>query len=103
MRRINIIIGFAESREVYLDGNQLCPMKSIKIRNHSPDGFNWGYFGSGPAQLALSILMEVTDIPTATQFYQQFKHEHVGKWEQGKDFSVELDIQEWIDRVKQSM
>jgi hypothetical protein len=24
--------------------------------NHSPDGFEWGYSGSGPAQLALAIL-----------------------------------------------
>jgi hypothetical protein len=26
------------------------------LRNHSPDGFEWGYGGSGPAQLALAIL-----------------------------------------------
>lgn len=26
------------------------------IRHHSPDGFEWGYGGSGPADLALSIL-----------------------------------------------
>lgn len=25
------------------------------IWNHSPDGFNWGYAGSGPAQLALAL------------------------------------------------
>ena len=24
--------------------------------NHSPDGFNWGYGGSGPAQLAYALL-----------------------------------------------
>ena len=28
------------------------------IRNHSPSGFNWGYGGSGPAQLALAILAD---------------------------------------------
>lgn len=26
-----------------------------EIRNHSPDGFEWGYGGSGPAQLALAL------------------------------------------------
>lgn len=26
------------------------------LHNHSPDGFEWGYGGSGPAQLALAIL-----------------------------------------------
>lgn len=25
------------------------------VRNHSPDGFQWGYGGSGPAQLALAL------------------------------------------------
>jgi hypothetical protein len=25
------------------------------LRNHSPDGFQWGYAGSGPAQLALAL------------------------------------------------
>ena len=33
---------------------------SLEIADHSPDGFNWGYDGSGPAQLALGILYEVT-------------------------------------------
>lgn len=27
-----------------------------EIANHSPTGFEWGYSGSGPAQLALAIL-----------------------------------------------
>src|SRR6516225_2178066 len=29
-----------------------------ELRNHSPTGFEWGYGGSGPAQLALAILAE---------------------------------------------
>ena len=33
---------------------------SLEIADHSPDGFNWGYDGSGSAQLALGILYEVT-------------------------------------------
>jgi len=27
--------------------------------NHSPDGFNWGYGGSGPSQLAAALLADV--------------------------------------------
>ena len=30
---------------------------SLEIANHSPDGFNWGYDGSGAAQLALAFCM----------------------------------------------
>lgn len=28
----------------------------LDLWNHSPTGFNWGYGGSGPAQLALALL-----------------------------------------------
>ena len=41
--------------------HELHPDRSQAVKNHSPDGFNWGYSGSGPAQLALAILLEVTD------------------------------------------
>src|SRR6059036_1653610 len=30
----------------------------LEIRNHSPTGFQWGYAGSGPAQLALALLVD---------------------------------------------
>lgn len=55
------------------DGETFSPDRSLKIRNHSPDGFAWGYCGSGPAQLALGILLEVTDEATAEDLYQDFK------------------------------
>ena len=33
-----------------------CPLDSrLDMRNHSPTGFEWGYGGSGPAQLALAL------------------------------------------------
>lgn len=43
------------------------------IRNHSPDGFSWGYGGSGPAQLALAILADYRDDEFAVRHYQDFK------------------------------
>jgi hypothetical protein len=30
----------------------------LDLYNHSPNGFEWGYSGSGPAQLALAILAD---------------------------------------------
>ena len=30
----------------------------LDIRNHSPTGFEWGYGGSGPAQLALALVAD---------------------------------------------
>ena len=41
---------------------------------HSPDGFEWGYCGSGPAQLALAILADhLADDRQALDMYQRFK------------------------------
>lgn len=49
------------------------------IRMHSPDGFNWGYGGSGPAQLALAICYDVLgDREQAEQLYQRFKFRVIG-------------------------
>jgi hypothetical protein len=45
------------------------------VRNHSPDGSNWVYAGSGPAQLALGILLDAIpeDQDAAAGLYQHFK------------------------------
>lgn len=61
------------TRKVWLNGKELSPKRSIKYRNHSPDGFNWGYGGSGPAQLALGICLELFGDEAAGRIYQDFK------------------------------
>lgn len=49
------------------------------LRRHSPAGFNWGYGGSGPAQLALAILCDnLADDGKAMELYQQFKFSIIG-------------------------
>lgn len=54
---------------------------SLKLRNHSPTGFSWGYYGSGPAQLALALLYDATSDPeTAQGYYQMFKQDHVSQF-----------------------
>jgi hypothetical protein len=53
-----IVMG--DSVKVFVsDGAAYYPLQTHQdIRNHSPDGFNWGYGGSGPSQLALAILAD---------------------------------------------
>lgn len=56
------------------------------LRNHSPDGFEWGYGGSGPAQLALAILADAAGPRAAREHYQEFKREVIAgfggpRWE----------------------
>jgi len=44
------------------------------LMNHSPNGFEWGYGGSGPAQLALAILADaLQDDERALRLHQRFK------------------------------
>ena len=84
------IKGEEKTRRVWLDGKELFPGKSQKVYNHSPDGFNWGYGGSGPAQLALAICLEMFDhIPTALAKYQKFKWEVISRLH--CDFEIEID------------
>ena len=54
--------------------SKLSPLKSLRLRNHSPDGFEWGYGGSGPAQAALALLLDQTrNRCVALKLYQDFK------------------------------
>lgn len=52
----------------------------LDLRNHSPCGFNWGYGGSGPAQLSLALLADALgDDFLAQGLYQLYKAEVVCK------------------------
>ena len=73
-----------------LNGKILTPNKSQKVWNHSPDGFNWGYSGSGPAQLALAICLHLYGAKGRYD-YQNFKFKYIATLPQS-DFDVELDV-----------
>ena len=58
---------------VVTDGERKPLPLRLDLRNHSPDGFAWGYSGSGPAQLALAILCDaVGDDEVALSQYKTF-------------------------------
>ncbi len=81
-----------------------CPLTHVSY--HSPDGFEWGYAGSGPADLALAILADYFDEPAefvlaalrsmwmprskAAALHQSFKErfvapEHRDEWQLDSD------------------
>lgn len=65
----------------------LKPDESLKVWNHSPDGFQWGYAGSGPAQLALALLLDATgDRHFSSRRHQAFKFDYVANW--GDEWSM---------------
>lgn len=77
----------------------LDPGPSQALRNHSPDGFAWGYQGSGPAQLALALLLDATggDTAAAGANYQEFKRAFVGNWSRlGPWVMTAEEIREWL-------
>lgn len=74
---------------IAVDEQPLDPLPSLKLRNHSPDGFNWGYSGSGPAQFALALMLKA-GIPEAVALerYQDFKRDVIARLPD--EFSMEL-------------
>jgi hypothetical protein len=96
-----VITGNIKERSVFIDGLPLSPKTSQEIQNHSPEGFNWGYAGSGPAQLALALLLYFADRETALQLYQEFKTEIVQELDDF--FRLPKDeVREWIEKKKQA-
>ena len=69
---------------------------------HSPDGFEWGYSGSGPADLARSLLWDVLGVAPETAQYQTFKEDTVAGWKTAKwsinaeDESVKATVREQV-------
>lgn len=85
-----------QRNQIWIDDKEILPGRSQKVRNHSPDGFNWGYGGSGPAQTALAICLEI--LPTeqaALGLYQQFKWAFVALWKED-DFMISIDITDFL-------
>jgi hypothetical protein len=51
----------------------------LDLHNHSPTGLEWGYGGSGPAQLALALAADMLgDDDRALSVYQRLKWKIVG-------------------------
>lgn len=64
--------------------------------NHSPDGFEWGYGGSGPSQLAFAILCRYAGPWTADRHYQEFKRDFI-QGIHSDEFTINVEaIDEWI-------
>lgn len=83
---------------VFIKDKELDPAPSQAIYNHSPDGFSWGYAGSGPAQLALAILLYFTSEEYAIKWYQQFKFDIISGLERNAPFQLpEQVIHDWVE------
>lgn len=62
------------------DGNSRALPMRTDLSNHSPTGFEWGFGGSGPAQLALALLADAAgDDAIALRMHQRFKFAVIGR------------------------
>ena len=84
---------------VYHEKQVLSPEASQKLVNHSPTGFNWGYGGSGPAQLSLAILLSYTkDKDYSLRNYQKFLGDFISKIK-SKEWEISnKQLADWIKK-----
>ncbi len=94
------------------------PYKLRHMIVHSPSGLSWGFQGSGPADLALSILAdylgEAAAIPAHDRYdhaiadsiqetaawllHQEFKRDFVARLPQDQNITIDgADIEAWLD------
>ena len=85
--------------QVTVDGRPLNPR--LDLWNHSPTGFEWGYGGSGPAQLALALLADHLGCDgEAVSLHQDFKRTIVAVLPHAGWSLNSFDIQRALDALK---
>src|SRR6266404_3004442 len=85
--------------QVTVNGRPLNPR--LDLWNHSPSGPEWGYGGSGPAQLALALLADALgDDEKAQRHYQDFKFKVVGRLPHDRWELTEEDIRQAVARLE---
>lgn len=85
--------------DVTVDGRPLNPR--LDLWNHSPTGFEWGYGGSGPAQLSLAILADcLGDDMAALKRYQRYKEVVVSRLPYRGWTLSSRDIQQVLEAIE---
>lgn len=73
------------------------PMR-LDLENHSPTGLEWGYGGSGPAQLALAILADaLDDDERALGLYQTFKNQVIARLDRNAWKITREQVMTWVE------
>ena len=64
--------------------------------NHSPTGFEWGYYGSGPSQLAYAILRNLYDCHTAEEYHVSFKQGVIAAISHNEWVLPSSEVEDWF-------
>lgn len=85
---------------VTVNGQPLVPR--LDLWNHSPTGFEWGYGGSGPAQLALALLADYFgNDDQALALHQSFKWAVVARLPKPAWTLTSADIAQAVRSIQQ--
>jgi hypothetical protein len=69
------------------------------VKQHSPSGLAWGYYGSGPLDTSLNILGLFLPEVTARRLHFAFCREHIAWIPQDQDAILRADtVRDWIMR-----
>lgn len=92
------VVGAGDRRSVLVRPLDPAPAQWV----HSPDGFSWGYGGSGPSELARALLVDHCG-PGGGEpaLYQAFKRDVVAGWPQDGPWELEAPaidawLREWV-------
>ncbi|MBR0753465.1 hypothetical protein JQ604_14855 [Bradyrhizobium jicamae] len=78
--------------KAHVDADDMPLPLRLDLANHSPTGFEWGYGGSGPAQLALAILADALGSnQKALLLHQRFKWAVIAKLPRDKGWTLHRD------------
>ncbi|CAA6803176.1 MAG: Unknown protein [uncultured Sulfurovum sp.] len=70
----------------------------LDLKVHSPMGFEWGYNGSGPKQLALAILARIlTNEKVVLEYYESFAKEYIEIMETSEWIIEDKIILNWLN------
>lgn len=73
------------------------PVELVHRGVHSPEGFAWGYAGSGPADLAQSILSIETGEDVGPELYLRFRDDVIARLPHRTHFRLTAgDVREWL-------
>lgn len=85
--------------DVTVDGRPLDPR--LDLCSHSPTGFEWGYGGSGPAQLALALIADHTgNDDEAVTLHQDFKRLVVARFAFRSWELTGEQLDAWLEVIK---
>ena len=84
---------YDNERQYYLNDARLSLEESLRVRDHSPAGFNHGYQGSGPSHLALAVCLRLYPRQVAEVVYHFFKDDYIARIAKEKqDFSISFKV-----------